>query len=166
MLSLERWVNAGRRFTCSLADQVDFTSTEWVYSPIIQSGGKYDLRVSAVSDEGNLKPGVILASLGLRYKSYCSAMARTFMINPHRVRGSSNSLGAILTREQDQEKNYSTLLAAREEAIKLLKAGAVVKDVYNAVTAFVQGKSSTLGDAFVKNIGFAVSWARHAEAFG
>jgi hypothetical protein len=30
----------------------------------------------------------------------------------------------------------------------------------------VQGKSSTLGDAFVKNIGFAVSWARHAEAFG
>ncbi|GFZ43528.1 FACT complex subunit SPT16 [Saitozyma sp. JCM 24511] len=119
--------------------EVDFTSTEWVYSPIIQSGGKYDLRVSAVSDEGNLKPGVILASLGLRYKSYCSAMARTFMINPHR----------------DQEKNYSTLLAAREEAIKLLKAGAVVKDVYNAVAAFVQGKSSTLGDAFVKNIGFA-----------
>lgn len=64
---------------------------------------------------------------------------------------------------QDQEKNYSTLLAAREEAIKLLKAGAVVKDVYNAVAAFVQGKSSTLGDAFVKNIGFAVSRARHAE---
>lgn len=81
----------------SSVNKVDFTSTEWVYSPIIQSGGKYDLRVSAVSDEGNLKPGVILASLGLRYKSYCSAMARTFIINPHRVRGTSNNLGAILT---------------------------------------------------------------------
>jgi nucleosome binding factor SPN SPT16 subunit len=88
------------------------------------------------------------------------------MINPHRVRGTSDDLGAVLTHEQDQEKNYSTLLAAREEAIKLLKAGAVVKDVYNSVAAFVQGKNSTLGDAFVKNIGFAVSRTCDAEVIG
>ena len=40
--------------------------------------------------------------------------------------------------------------------MKLLKEGAVVKDVYTHVQSFVQGKSSTLGDAFVKTIGFAV----------
>jgi nucleosome binding factor SPN SPT16 subunit len=65
-----------------IAPQVDFSSTEWVFSPIVQSGGKYDLKVSAMSNEDNLKPGIILATLGIRYKSYCSAMARTFMISP------------------------------------------------------------------------------------
>jgi nucleosome binding factor SPN SPT16 subunit len=64
---------------------VDFTNTDWVYSPIIQSGGEYDLRVSAYSNENHLKPGVILSSLGVRYKSYCASSARTFMINPSKV---------------------------------------------------------------------------------
>lgn len=64
---------------------VDFTNTDWVYSPIIQSGGQYDLKVSAYSDEKKLKPGVILSSLGIRYKSYSASMARTFMISPSQV---------------------------------------------------------------------------------
>lgn len=64
---------------------VDFTNTDWVYSPIIQSGGEYDLRVSAYSNENKLKPDIILSSLGIRYKSYCASSARTFMINPSKV---------------------------------------------------------------------------------
>lgn len=65
--------------------KVDFNSTEWVYTPIIQSGGQYDLKVSASSNDQNLTPGVILASLGVRYKSYCSSMGRTFLISPNKV---------------------------------------------------------------------------------
>ncbi|KAL1410609.1 FACT complex subunit spt16 [Vanrija albida] len=117
--------------------EVDFTNTDWVYSPIIQSGGDYDLKVSAYSNENNLKPGVILSSLGIRYKSYCASMARTFMINP----------------SPKQERNFEILIDARLSIVKLLKEGAVVKDVYAAAQAIFAERG--LGDNFVKNIGFA-----------
>jgi len=65
--------------------EVDFNAAEWVYTPIIQSGGDYDLKVSAQPNEKNLKPGVILSSLGIRYKSYCASMGRTFLISPSKV---------------------------------------------------------------------------------
>lgn len=62
---------------------------------------------------------------------------------------------------QQQEKYYNILVEARNEAFKLLKPGAVAKDVYEAVALFIRGKSGTLGDAFVKSIGFAVSPLSH-----
>lgn len=118
---------------------VDFTNTDWVYSPIIQSGGEYDLRVSAYSNESELKPDIILSSLGIRYKSYSACSARTFMINP----------------SKQQENNFSTLLDVRLEVLKVMKAGVAAKDVYNNIYAQLQSRG--LGDAFVKSIGFAVS---------
>ncbi|BEJ13264.1 hypothetical protein CspHIS471_0304380 [Cutaneotrichosporon sp. HIS471] len=116
---------------------VDFTNTDWVYSPIIQSGGEYDLRVSAYSNEKPLKPGVILSSLGIRYKSYCASSARTFMINP----------------SKKQESNFSTLLDVRLEVIKMCKAGVAARDLYNTAHAAFQERG--LGGHFPKNIGFA-----------
>jgi nucleosome binding factor SPN SPT16 subunit len=68
-----------------MQSKVDRSFAEWCYSPIIQSGGNYDLKSSAQSDDQRLKLGVILCSLGVRYKSYCSNIARTFMIDPHEV---------------------------------------------------------------------------------
>ena len=43
------------------------------YSPIIQSGGAYNLKPSAYSNNANLASGgTITLSLGARFKSYCS----------------------------------------------------------------------------------------------
>jgi nucleosome binding factor SPN SPT16 subunit len=64
---------------------VDFQSSDWVYTPIIQSGGTYDLKVSAESNQDDLKAGVVLASMGIKHKEYCSNIARTFMIGPEKV---------------------------------------------------------------------------------
>lgn len=64
---------------------IDFSNSDWVYTPIIQSGGKYDLKVSAESNGENLKKGVIIASMGIKYKEYCSNIGRTFMTSPHEV---------------------------------------------------------------------------------
>lgn len=47
------------------------------------------------------------------------------------------------------------MLDVRLSAVKLLKDGAVAKDVYNEAASMLQDRG--LGDAFVKNIGFAVS---------
>ncbi|KAK8865948.1 FACT complex subunit SPT16 [Kwoniella newhampshirensis] len=122
----------------SLGD-VDFASAEWVFTPVIQSGGKYDLKVTAMSNNDPLKPGVILASLGIRYKNYCTSMGRTFFISP----------------TKKQESYYTSLLEARAEALKLIRAGAIVSDIYKSVQQFIESKSSTLAQAFLKNIGFA-----------
>ncbi|ODO07204.1 FACT complex subunit SPT16 [Cryptococcus wingfieldii CBS 7118] len=129
--------------------QVDFTSTEFIYTPIVQSGGKYDLKVTAASNGDNLKPGVILSSMGIRYKNYCSSMGRTFLISP----------------TKKQESNYSILLEVRQEALKQLKAGAVVSDVYNAVFDFLESKSSAMAENFVKHIGFATGMEYRDSTF-
>lgn len=136
--------------------KVDFNSTEWVYTPIIQSGGQYDLKVSASSNDQNLTPGVILASLGVRYKSYCSSMGRTFLISPNKV-SSGTARDRISLIEQKQESYYAVLLEARTEALKIIKDGTEARDVYNHIHKFVSDKSATLGDAMVKTLGFAVS---------
>jgi nucleosome binding factor SPN SPT16 subunit len=58
---------------------------------------------------------------------------------------------------QTQEKYYSILLEARNEAFKLMKPDVTAKDVYEGVAAFIRGRSGTLADSFAKTIGFAVS---------
>ena len=44
---------------------------------MVQSGGRFDLKLSATSDAEDLaQEGVILLSLGARYASYCANLAR------------------------------------------------------------------------------------------
>lgn len=68
-----------------LGDDFDVTQLDWTVGPVIQSGGKYDLRQGAQSDDSPLHAGIILASMGLRYKSYSSQIARTYLIDPTKV---------------------------------------------------------------------------------
>lgn len=70
--------------------KLDRALSDWCYTPIIQSGGTYDLKSSAQSDEARLKAGVIYCSLGVRYKSYCCNMGRTFFVDPDPVRTSTD----------------------------------------------------------------------------
>lgn len=66
--------------------QIEWNNVEWAQLPIVQSGGDYDLRYTAESNNKALKPGVIISSLAIRYKSYCGVMGRTFLISPSKVR--------------------------------------------------------------------------------
>ena len=65
--------------------QVDLSRADFCYSPIIQSGGVYDFKSSAESDNRVLHDGTILCSFGVRYKSYCSNIGRTILFNPTKV---------------------------------------------------------------------------------
>ena len=62
-----------------------FSQVEICYSPIIQSGGNYQLRFSTVSDDERLHFGTIICCLGVRYKSYCSNIVRTMFVEPTQV---------------------------------------------------------------------------------
>ena len=82
--------------------KVSVDSVDACYSPIIQSGGKYDIKVSAFSDDEVLSPDVIICSLGSRFRGYCANMTRTFMVDaPPKIENTysaSNSIRAALRR--------------------------------------------------------------------
>ncbi|KAJ3410484.1 FACT complex subunit spt16 [Chytridiales sp. JEL 0842] len=120
--------------------EADLGSADWCYPPIIQSGGKYDLRPSAQSDDSPLHDGTILCSMGVRYKNYCSNISRTFLVNP----------------EKGKEANYNFLLELQSYVLGLIKDGAECKDIYNKATEYVQEKRPELVSHFVKNAGYGI----------
>ncbi|XP_014244216.1 FACT complex subunit spt16 isoform X2 [Cimex lectularius] len=119
---------------------VDPSNLDMCYPPIIQSGGHYSLKFSAVSDKNNLHFGAIVCSLGARYKSYCSNIARTFLVDP----------------SEAVQDNYNFLLELEEELLKTLQAGAKLCDVYNAGVEFTKKKKPSLIDNLTKNFGFVM----------
>ncbi|CAG8546885.1 17200_t:CDS:10, partial [Cetraspora pellucida] len=128
----EKWLTSHK----SLQD-VDFNRTDVCYAPIIQSGGVYDFKPSAQSNNNKLHDGTILCSLGVRYKSYCSNIGRTILIDP----------------TKEQEKNYEFLLDVQRRTLELLKEGQKIGDIYTRVMNYVKSKRPDLADKFVKSLG-------------
>lgn len=119
---------------------VDVAQVDMCYPAIIQSGGNYNLKFSAVSDKNTLHFGSIICCLGARYKSYCSNMVRTLLVNP-----------------SDQvQNNYNFLLTVEEEVLKKLTAGTKLSEVYEAGCAYVKKEKPELLDNLTKNFGFAM----------
>ena len=112
---------------------------EPAYTPIIQSGGDFDLKPSASSNQSNLYHGTITASIGARYKSYCANVGRTYVINPNK----------------GQEKHYKLLLEVQQEAINALRVGAPLSAAYEAALNRLKSKAAHLEKKLTKNVGFA-----------
>ncbi|KAL3670335.1 hypothetical protein V7S43_004646 [Phytophthora oleae] len=110
------------------------------YPPIVQSGGKYDLKPSAQSTKDAMKYDVIICSLGARYKGYCSNVGRTFFIDP----------------TSSMEKSYELLREAHELCVKELQPGKLVGKVVEKVRKFIQSRNATLFSKLTKNLGFGI----------
>ncbi|CAB1351454.1 unnamed protein product, partial [Coregonus sp. 'balchen'] len=106
----------------------DPSTVEMCYPPIIQSGGNYSLKFSVVSDKNHMHFGAITCAMGIRYKSYCSNLVRTLMVDP----------------PQEMQDNYSFLLQVEEELLKELKHGVKICDAYNAVLNYFREGSLVL----------------------
>lgn len=97
-------------------------NVEICYPFIVQSGGEYDLRWSAGSNDRTLvyePTGVVICQLGCRYKWYCSNVGRTYLIDPPRVVSDA----------------YTALLAAHSAACAALREGVRCSDVHAAAVA-------------------------------
>lgn len=116
---------------------VDMSQLDMCYPPIIQSGGHYSLKFSAVSDKEYLHFGAIVCSLGARYKNYCSNISRTLLVNPTDI----------------ISENYTFLVSVEDEILKLLKPGAKLNEVYNTVVDFVKAGKPKLVDNLTKTFG-------------
>ncbi|KAF0682668.1 Aste57867_25227 [Aphanomyces stellatus] len=113
---------------------------ESCYSPIIQSGGKYDLKPSAQSNSDVMKFDVIIASVGARYKGYCSNVARTFFVTP----------------TKSMERTYELLHEAHDLCINELRPGKTVSQVVEKVTKMIDSRNPKLAKLLTKNFGFGI----------
>lgn len=70
-------------------NDVDWASTEFCYTPIIQSqttSTGFDLSPAAESSSDDIAhKGVFLMSLGMRYKGYCANVGRSIIVDPSKV---------------------------------------------------------------------------------
>ncbi|GAB0094238.1 FACT complex subunit spt16 [Sergentomyia squamirostris] len=119
---------------------IDTSQLDVCYPPIIQSGGNYSLKYSAMSDRNYLHFGAIVCSLGARYKSYCSNITRTLLVNP----------------TEAVQKNYEFLVDLEEEILKKMIPGEKLCEVYDAGLAYAQKTKPNLVDSLVKTFGFAI----------
>lgn len=113
------------------------------YPPVFQSGGVFDLKPSAVSNEDPLyfdAMGVILCAIGARFKSYCSNIGRTIMIDA----------------DKTQEKAYKILLKAHEAAIAALRPGNAMSAVYKAAHGVVESGGPEFTSHFTKSAGTGI----------
>jgi nucleosome binding factor SPN SPT16 subunit len=113
------------------------------YPPVFQSGGVFDLKPSAASNEDVLyfdAMGVIICAIGARFKSYCSNIARTIMIDADKL----------------QQKAYIVLLKAHDAAIAALRPGNPVSAVYKAAYAVVESGGPEFLQHFTKNAGTGI----------
>ncbi len=115
----------------------DTSQLDWAYGPVVQSGGKYDLRLTAQSNEYNLHAGIIISGFGLRYRTYCSILARTYLVDPNK----------------SQESNYKLLLSIHEAVLHEIREGVAVKDVYSKGLSVLKSKKPELEKNFLKTIG-------------
>lgn len=117
-----------------------------------QSGGNFDLKPSAMSSKDPLyydQMGVVICALGSRYASYCSNVARTYLIDA----------------TAEQEKAYLVLLKAQEAAIATLKPGTTCSSVYKAALQVVEKESPHLVPFLTKNVGSGIGLGGFQQQF-
>lgn len=113
------------------------------YPPIFQSGGKFDLKPIAASNDDNLfydSASVIISAIGSRYSSYCSNIARTFIIDA----------------TPTHTKAYEVLLKAHDAAIAMLKPGNKVSNAYQAAISVVEKEAPELLPNLTKSAGTGI----------
>jgi nucleosome binding factor SPN SPT16 subunit len=134
------WKNVTLPGGGKLPNDLDPKQLDWTIGPVIQSGGKYDLKMSADVNDDNLHPGVIIAAMGLRYKQYGSSIARTYLVDPNK----------------SQESNYKLLFSLHKLVLAEIREGVATKDVYNKALAMIKSKKPELEKHFLKNVGWGI----------
>ena len=95
---------------------------EHCFPPILQSGGKYQLKFSVASNEDKLHFGTIICCMGVRYKTYCSSLIRTMMVMP----------------DNTQREIYSFLLDVYQLVLSNLVPGKSFSQVYVSAVSFIE----------------------------
>ncbi|WPH01625.1 Hypothetical protein R9X50_00447400 [Acrodontium crateriforme] len=127
----------------------DSLQLDWSINPTVMSGGNFDLKLGTDPDNNNLHAGVIIAALGLRYQTYASMIARTYLVDPNKT----------------QEAMYKLLLSIHDAVLKEMRDGVQAKDVYNKAMSIIKAKKPELEKNFVKNVGACIGIEARDSSF-
>lgn len=120
---------------------VDKDLVQSCYFPIVQSGGSYDIKISAQSNNSTMKYDIILVSFGTRYSDYCSNIARTFLVDP----------------PKKVAETYEILLATHEACLKVMRPGKPLKSVHHEAQKYLtKSGNKHLIKCLPKNLGFSM----------
>ncbi|KAI0233392.1 FACT complex subunit SPT16 [Lamellibrachia satsuma] len=119
---------------------LDNSQLDMCYPAIIQSGGHYALKFSVISDKNELHFGSVVCMIGVRYKSYCSNLVRTMLVDP----------------TEEVQESYNLLLNVEEEIIKKLQHGTKLSEVYQAAVNLVKSEKPAYVEKMTKSVGFAM----------
>ncbi|CAF3511935.1 unnamed protein product [Rotaria sordida] len=122
--------------------KADLNHVEMCYPAIVQSGGNYNLKFSATVDNNLLHYGgsSIVCAFGIRYKSYCSNLVRTLLVNP----------------SEEMKNTYKFLIECEGLIINELKHGVQLCDVYKLVREKVENERPELVNKMTNNLGTAL----------
>jgi nucleosome binding factor SPN SPT16 subunit len=134
------WKNVSLPGGGKLPGDLDPKLLDWTIGPLIQSGGKYDLRMQTGVNNDFLHTGIIIAAMGLRYKQYSSLIARTYLVSPNK----------------SQESNYKLVFSLHKIILSEIRDGVATKDVYNKALAVIREKKPDLEKHFLKNVGYGI----------
>ncbi|KAL0291816.1 UNVERIFIED_CONTAM: FACT complex subunit SPT16, partial [Sesamum calycinum] len=100
-LTLSDISNEGNSGPCQIGVKLRAENVDICYPPIFQSGVEiFDLRPSASSNDDYLyydSSSVIICAIGSRYNSYCSNVARTYLIDSNAVQSKAYERGKLLS---------------------------------------------------------------------
>jgi len=110
------------------------------YDPVLQSGGSYNLKPSASTQDTQLhyESGTVLMSVGFRFRNYCTNLSRTFFFNA----------------SEEQRKNYKILLHVYKAILNKLKHGVRLCDVWESAVNLVRRVKPQLVEKLTKNVGW------------
>jgi nucleosome binding factor SPN SPT16 subunit len=129
------------RYKAKLPSKLSLEQVDICYPPIIQSGGHYSLKPSAISNDERLAAsGVVLCSLGIRYRSYCSNVGRTLLVDGSRK----------------QEGELSLLLELQSHLIGKAVPGMSLAGLYEAAVEFIRQRNPELEGHLTANLGFGM----------
>ena len=126
--------------TLKMSNSFDPSNLDWAFAPTLQSGGAYDLKLAAEPTDKSIHQGTIIAALGLRYQTYASLVARSYLVDPGK----------------SQESNYNALLAIHQAVLKELKDGVKASAIYEKAISVLKSKKPDLEKNFVKNVGSGI----------
>ena len=107
----------------------------------MRSGGIYNLKANAQSDDRPLSGDAIICSFGGRYHDYCSHIARTFFVNP----------------VKEQTEVYKLLFDLQDHIVRSIRPGTALRDVWASAVEFVRkSRRSDLTEKMTKNCGWGI----------
>lgn len=131
-----------------ISKRLNHTVVESAFPTVIQSGGIYDFD-SPIISPGTLHFGCIVIQVGARYKTYCSATARTYLIDPSDI----------------VRKHYSFLYDLHVQLTDLLYPGTKMNHIYNTAVDLINEKYPKLVDFFLKDCGSSTGIELNEEGY-